>query len=98
MPVAQLDTVAMWYETRGEGEPLVMLHPGGAGVDSRALGHTLDGLSRSFRAYTAEQRAPGHTPDVSGPASYDDMAGDTVEFIERVIGRPVHLLGYSDGA
>jgi pimeloyl-ACP methyl ester carboxylesterase len=26
------------------------------------------------------------------------MAGDTIAFIERVIGRPVYLMGYSDGA
>jgi hypothetical protein len=44
MPIAELATVPMWYDERGNGwydergngEPLVMLHPGGAGVDSRS--------------------------------------------------------------
>jgi hypothetical protein len=37
MPTAELGTVAMWYDERGHGDPCVLLHPGGAGVDSRAL-------------------------------------------------------------
>lgn len=98
MPIAELATIPMWYDERGDGDPLVLLHPGGAGVDSRALGPSLDAFSRRFRTYTPEQRAHGHTPDVDGPISYQDMARDTIMFIDQVIGRPVHLFGYSDGA
>jgi pimeloyl-ACP methyl ester carboxylesterase len=98
MPVANLGSVAMWYDESGHGDPLVLLHPGGAGIDARALAPTVAGLSESFRVYTPEQRAHGRTPDVPGPASYELMAGDTIEFIETVIGRPVYLAGISDGA
>ena len=28
--------IRTWYDERGKGEPLVLLHPGGAGVDARA--------------------------------------------------------------
>ena len=98
MPIARLATVPMWYDERGDGDPLVLLHPGGAGIDSRALTGSLEALSRRFRTYAPEQRAHGHTPDVDGPLSYRDMAQDTIMFIDSVIGRPVHLLGYSDGA
>ena len=98
MPIAELATVPMWYDERGQGDPLVLLHPGGAGVDSRALTPNLEALSRLFHTYTPEQRAHGHTPDVAGPVSYDDMARDTIAFIDHVVGRPVLLLGCSDGA
>jgi len=98
MPAAELPGVSMWSDERGQGEPCVLLHPGGAGIDSRALDATLAGLARVFRAYTPEQRAHGRTPDVAGPLSYDLMAQDTIAFIERVIGQPVYLMGYSDGA
>ena len=27
----------LWYDELGSGEPLVMFHPGGAGVDSRSV-------------------------------------------------------------
>ena len=98
MPVAELPGVSMWYGEHGQGDPCVLLHPGGAGVDSRALDPTVQGLARAFRCYTPEQRAHGRTPDTDGPASYDLMAADTIAFIEQVIGQPVHLMGCSDGA
>lgn len=98
MPVAELPGVSMWYGERGQGEPCVLLHPGGAGIDSRALDPTVAGLAAAFHAYTPEQRGHGRTPDADGPLSYDLMAGDTVAFIERVIGQPVYLMGCSDGA
>jgi pimeloyl-ACP methyl ester carboxylesterase len=98
MPTAELPGISMWYSERGRGDPCVLLHPGGAGVDSRALAPTMDALSQLFRAYTPEQRAHGRTPDVDGPVSYELMAQDTIMFIEGVIGQPVYLLGVSDGA
>jgi pimeloyl-ACP methyl ester carboxylesterase len=98
MPYAELPGVSMWYGERGQGEPCVLLHPGGAGVDSRALAPTMDAMSQVFHAYAPEQRAHGHTQDVDGPISYELMAKDTIAFIEGVIGEPVYLLGISDGA
>lgn len=98
MPTAELPAVAMWYDARGHGDPCVLLHPGGAGVDSRALDPTLAALAEVFHVYTPEQRGHGRTPDVAGPASYELMAQDTIAFIDAVIGRPVHLAGVSDGA
>jgi pimeloyl-ACP methyl ester carboxylesterase len=88
----------MWYDERGQGDPLVALHPGGAGVDSRALTPQLEALAGHYRVYAPEQRGHGRTPDVDGPITFDLMAHDTITFIETVIGRPVHLLGCSDGA
>ena len=98
MPTAELPTVAMWYDERGHGDPCVLLHPGGAGVDSRAMGAALAALAEVFHVYAPEQRGHGRTADVAGPISYELMARDTIAFIETVIGRPVHLAGCSDGA
>jgi pimeloyl-ACP methyl ester carboxylesterase len=96
MPVAELPSARMWYDERGQGEPCVMLHPGGA--DSRALEPTVDAMARVFRVYLPEQRGHGRTPDVGGPMSYELMAADTIAFIDAVIGSPVFLFGCSDGA
>jgi pimeloyl-ACP methyl ester carboxylesterase len=98
MPTAELPSVRMWYDARGQGEPCVMLHPGGAGVDSRALDPNLAALVEIFRVYTPEQRGHGRTPDVAGPVSYELMAEDTIAFIDTVIGAPAFLFGCSDGA
>jgi pimeloyl-ACP methyl ester carboxylesterase len=98
MPTAELPSVRMWFDAHGQGEPCVMLHPGGAGVDSRALDPNLGALADIFRVYTPEQRGHGRTPDVAGPVSYELMAEDTIAFIDTVIGAPVFLFGCSDGA
>lgn len=90
--------MALWYEESGAGEPLVLLHPGGAGVDSRALEPQVTALRNQFHVYTPEQRGHGRTPDAAGPLSYERMATDTIEFLDTVVGRPVRLLGVSDGA
>jgi pimeloyl-ACP methyl ester carboxylesterase len=95
---ADLNGVHTWYETHGEGDPLVMLHPGGAGVDSSALAPNLRTLAERFRVYTPERRAHGRTPDVDGPITFEAMAQDTVAFLERVVHGPAHLMGSSDGA
>jgi pimeloyl-ACP methyl ester carboxylesterase len=93
-----LDGVPTWYDAQGSGEPLVLLHPGGAGVDARAFGPNLEALSSRFRTFTPERRAHGRTPDVEGPLTFRAMAADTVRFLEQVVGGPARVLGVSDGA
>lgn len=85
-----------WYDVRGTGDPLVALHPGL--VDIRAFEPNLPTWAQRFQVYLPERRGHGHTPDVDGPLTFNDMAGDTAAFIETVIGKPVRLLGCSDGA
>lgn len=89
---------ALWYEERGSGEPLVLLHPGGAGVDSRALTPQVSAFAGRFHLYIPEQRGHGRTPDTAGPLSFDHMANDTISFLEQVVGQPTDLFGCSDGA
>jgi pimeloyl-ACP methyl ester carboxylesterase len=94
----QLDDVRTWYDEHGTGEPLVLLHPGGAGVDARAWAPNLPALAEHFTVFTPERRAHGRTPDVEGPITFELMANDTIAFLERVVGEPAHLVGCSDGA
>jgi pimeloyl-ACP methyl ester carboxylesterase len=90
--------VRTWYDERGDGEPLVMLHPGGGGVDARAFAPNLPALAHRFRTFTPERRGHGRTPDVEGPITFALMARDTIGFIEQVVGGPACLVGCSDGA
>jgi pimeloyl-ACP methyl ester carboxylesterase len=88
--------MATWYEQRGEGDSLVLLHPGMA--DARAFDPNVDALAARFHVYTPERRGHGRTPDLDGPITYEGMARDTVDFVETIVGGPAHLLGCSDGA
>ena len=84
-----------WYDEHGAGDPLVLLHPGGA--DSRAWEANLPPLAERFRVFTPDRRGHGRTPD-AGELTFDAMARDTIAFIEAVAGGPVELAGCSDGA
>jgi pimeloyl-ACP methyl ester carboxylesterase len=92
----ELGGVRTWYAEHGEGEPLVLLHPGGA--DARAWAPNLDPLAAHLHVFTPERRGHGRTPDVEGPITYELMADDTIAFLERVVGGPAHLVGCSAGA
>ena len=92
----ELGGARTWYAEQGTGDPLVLLHPGL--VDARAFELNLAVWSARFHTYTPERRAHGHTPDVEGPLTFEQMAQDTMEFIDTVIGQSTRLLGVSDGA
>ena len=92
----QLGEVRTWYDEQGDGEPLVLLHPGGA--DARAWAPNLGALTAHFHVYTPERRGHGRTPDVDGPITYELLARDTIAFLEQVVGGPAHLVGNSAGA
>jgi len=88
--------VNTWFDTEGDGEPLLLLH--GALSDSSSFAATKPALTPLFRVLTPERRGHGHTADLDGPITYDLMAEDTVAFIETVVGGAVHMVGHSDGA
>jgi pimeloyl-ACP methyl ester carboxylesterase len=92
----EVNGVRTWYDERGDGESLVLLHGGFS--DSRDFAGNLDGLADRFRLLLPERRGHGHTPDVDGPITYALMAVDMIAFIDRVVGEPAHVVGYSDGA
>ncbi|MET8052631.1 alpha/beta hydrolase [Streptosporangium sp. NPDC005286] len=88
--------VHTWYDERGAGDPLVLLH--GGLTDSRDFTGNLDALAERFRLLLPERRGHGRTPDVPGPFSMEAFADDTAAFIEKTVGGPVRLAGYSAGA
>lgn len=88
--------VNTWYDERGHGEPLVLLH--GGFTDSRDFAGNLATLDKAFRLLMPERRGHGHTPDVDGPFTVELMADDMIAFMEKVVGGPAHLAGYSVGA
>jgi pimeloyl-ACP methyl ester carboxylesterase len=84
-----------WYDSSGSGEPLVLLH--GGMVTNESWAGQIPALADRFEVFAPERRGHGHTADVEGPLMYADMAADTIEFLEAVVGQPAHLVGWSDG-
>lgn len=95
--VAALHHLRMYYEVRGQGRPLVLLH-GGASTIQRSFARQLEDFGRDHLIIAPEQRGHGHTRDVPGPYRYADMAGDTAELLDRLGVRDADVVGWSDGA
>jgi pimeloyl-ACP methyl ester carboxylesterase len=89
----ELDEVRTWYDDHGAGEPLALLHPGGA--DARAWAPNLGRAGRALPRVRAGAPWARRTPDVEGPITYELMANDTIAFLERIVGRPARLVGCS---
>jgi pimeloyl-ACP methyl ester carboxylesterase len=87
--------VSTYYDAEGSGEPLVLLHGGLCTNETWAA--QIPAFAERFRVVAPERRAHGHTADVEGPLTYDAMATDTIGFLDKLIGGPAHLVGWSDG-
>ena len=95
-PYVDLAGVRSWYDERGDGDPLVLLH--GGVVDSGFYERNSEALAEHFHVYCADRRGHGRTPDVEGPMTFEAGVDDTVALVEQLVGRPAHLVGHSNGA
>jgi len=80
---------------RGRGPRLVLLH-GGLSSSASLLRSIGPRLSRHFAVSAFDRRGHGRTADTDAPFHYDDMADETIAFLELLGGRS-HLVGHSDG-
>jgi pimeloyl-ACP methyl ester carboxylesterase len=90
-----IDGLAVFYETEGDGETIVLLHGGLA--DNSTWAAQFSGLSPHRHVVAPERQAQGHTPDRPGPLTYRAMTDQTVSFLVALGLGPVDLLGWSDG-
>jgi len=86
-----------WFsDSGGSGEPLLVLH--GGITDSDMILQPLEpALGARYRILAFDRRGHGRTADTDAAFHYDDMATETIAAIEKLIGGPAHLLGWSDG-
>ncbi len=79
MPTTTINGHQHYYEDRGSGQPLVMMH--GAGSSSVSLAGHFDDLSSDFRVIAPDMRAMGgseHVAEVS-PAAWTEDLGALLE-------------------
>ncbi len=92
------DGVRIRYEETGTGDPVLFL-PGFAGRIEE-FQSVVDGLSPEFRVVAADLPGSGDSqpiPREYTPDYYEDDAKTFVAFVRELIGRPAHLVGFSDG-
>ena len=91
----QLSEVKMHYSVYGEsGYPLILVH--GNGGNQESLKEAATYLANDYTVYVIESRCHGQSSD-PGVISYDLMAKDIKEFIEKMNLEKPFLMGHSDG-
>ena len=87
--------ISLFYEERGTGFPLVLLH--GNGESHEYFARQMEAFSQHFRVLAPDTRGHGRSPRGEGAFTLRRFADDLYDFLRaRGIAR-AHILGFSDG-
>jgi pimeloyl-ACP methyl ester carboxylesterase len=93
---ADVNGLHMYYEIRGTGEPLVVLH--GAYMSIDTMGMIVQPLAQTRQVIAVELQGHGRTADVDRPLSYEQLADDVAAFMQEIGVEQADFFGYSMGA
>ena len=92
---APVNGVKLYYEIRGSGEPLILLHGGVVGITM--FGPNLEALAEKRQVIAVELQGHGHTADIDRPLSYEAMADDIAALMKSLGIKQADVMGYSLG-
>jgi pimeloyl-ACP methyl ester carboxylesterase len=97
VPVQRLPTgIDLYYESHGQGEPLVLIPATGFGADVW-LPEQVPALARSLRVIVFDPRGVGRSTHYRGVYTIEQMACDTVALLDHLGIAAAHVLGHSMG-
>ena len=96
MPFMQAGDIELYFESKGEGAPLLFIS--GSNGDLRIKPNMLDGpLPNHFEVVTYDQRGLGQSDKPNWPYSMANYAEDAANLIEAGGWEKAHIVGYSFG-
>ena len=93
--MVKVDDINVYYELRGEGEPLLLIS--GLGVDITAMELVIDRLSKKYRVLAFDNRGAGRTDKPDIPYTIEMMADDTAGLLNALDIKQAHVVGTSMG-
>ncbi|MBB6487628.1 alpha/beta fold hydrolase [Rhizobium lusitanum] len=91
------DGARIWYASYGNGAPVILLH-GGLG-NSGNWGHQVPALiDAGYRVIVIDSRGHGRSTRDERPYTYELMASDVLEVMDRLGIEKAAVAGWSDGA
>lgn len=96
MPRITINNIQLYYETFGEGEPILFIH--GLGSSTRDWEKQTAFFSRHFQVIVLDLRGHGQSDKPSSPYSIPLFANDVAELIRSLKVSPAHIVGISLGA
>jgi 3-oxoadipate enol-lactonase len=85
----------LYYETHGEGQPLLIV-PGG-GTDGRYYLSLVDTLKKNFKVILPDPRGCGRSAAGETPFSFDLFTSDILSLLNHLEVTSVHVMGHSMG-
>ncbi len=89
------DGVTFYYETYGEGEPLLMVHGNGGSIGS--VGKQIDYFKTKYKVIAMDSREQGKSGGSDKRLTYEVMTDDLAALVDHLKTGPVDVLGWSDG-
>jgi pimeloyl-ACP methyl ester carboxylesterase len=96
MGYAPVNGLRLYYEMRGSGRPLVLLHGGLMTIDLN-WGPLLEPLAASRQVIAVELQGHGHTADTDRPMTIENLARDVVALLDHLAIAEADLFGFSLG-
>ena len=96
MTYAPVNGLQLYYEIRGSGRPLVLLHGGLLTIDL-SFGPLLEPLAASRQVIALELQGHGRTADTGRAMTIDALAADVVALLDHVGIAEADLFGFSLG-
>jgi pimeloyl-ACP methyl ester carboxylesterase len=96
MPSKRVNGVELYYELRGSGEPLVLVH--GSWGDHRNWAPVVPALAESFQVLSFDRRGHSASERPAGQGSVFEDADDLAGLIDELGLAPAHVAGNSGGA
>ena len=87
--------VTLYYETYGQGEPLLLVHGNGGSIGWMAA--QIDFFKTHRRVIVMDSRDQGRSSDSTGTLTYEKMADDQVALLDHLKIGQADVLGWSDG-
>jgi pimeloyl-ACP methyl ester carboxylesterase len=92
---AEVNSLNMYYEIHGTGEPLILLHGGVGAIEM--FGEVLPLLAEGRQVIAVDLQAHGRTADIDRPLNYESMADDIGALIKHLGLERADVMGYSLG-
>jgi len=95
MPVLELDDIDLYYESQGDGEPLLLIH--GLGSSTRDWEHQVEYFASHYQVIVFDARGHGRSGKPPGPYSMALFATDIARLLQALDACPAHVVGISMG-
>jgi pimeloyl-ACP methyl ester carboxylesterase len=95
VPEAEVNGVNLYYELKGSGEPLALVH--GSWGDATNWRFVIPGLAESFRVLAYDRRGHSRSERPDTPGSVDEDGDDLAALLEALDLAPAHVATNSWG-